>query len=166
MFCRLPLTFSRRQTESSRKGRRFKDRSRRSRLPAGRGAALGLAQDTSLDGRMQDANMRVDKWCRKMTPWHHAARATPLPNLMSDLRAADPCRYRVGRFRGFGEQARRTRQHRRADERIGPSGAFERTAGRPAQAHPDPRMRKGSVESARDFLTAAGVTPASQGCEC
>jgi hypothetical protein len=27
-------------------------------------------------------------------------------------------------------------------------------------------MKKGSVESARDFLTAAGVTPGSQGCEC
>lgn len=32
--------------------------------------------------------------------------------------------------------------------------------------HPDPRMKKGSVESVRDFLTAAGVTPASQGCKC
>jgi HicA toxin of bacterial toxin-antitoxin, len=32
--------------------------------------------------------------------------------------------------------------------------------------HPDPRMKKGSVGSARDFLTAAGVTPGSQGCAC
>ena len=32
--------------------------------------------------------------------------------------------------------------------------------------HPDPTMKKGSVESARDFLTNAGVTPAKEGCEC
>jgi len=32
--------------------------------------------------------------------------------------------------------------------------------------HPDPRMKKGSVESARDFLAAAGVTPGGEGCKC
>lgn len=32
--------------------------------------------------------------------------------------------------------------------------------------HPDPRMKKGSVESARDFLTNAGRTPEKEGCEC
>jgi len=32
--------------------------------------------------------------------------------------------------------------------------------------HPDPRMKKGSVESARDFLAVAGITPAGQGCKC
>ena len=32
--------------------------------------------------------------------------------------------------------------------------------------HPDPRMKKGSVESARDFLMAAGTTPARQVCKC
>ncbi len=32
--------------------------------------------------------------------------------------------------------------------------------------HPGPTMNKGSVESARDFLKAAGVTPEKEGCEC
>jgi hypothetical protein len=34
------------------------------------------------------------------------------------------------------------------------------------EPHPDPRMKKGSVESARDFLRNAGVTPAKEGCKC
>ena len=32
--------------------------------------------------------------------------------------------------------------------------------------HPGSLMKKGSVESARDFLRNAGVTPASEGCQC
>jgi hypothetical protein len=32
--------------------------------------------------------------------------------------------------------------------------------------HPEPTMKKGSVESARDFLTNAGVTPEREGCLC
>ena len=32
--------------------------------------------------------------------------------------------------------------------------------------HPDPVMKKGSVESARDFLRNAGVTPGKEGCRC
>jgi hypothetical protein len=30
--------------------------------------------------------------------------------------------------------------------------------------HPQPTMKKGSVESARDFLKNAGVTPQTEGC--
>jgi hypothetical protein len=32
--------------------------------------------------------------------------------------------------------------------------------------HPQPEMKKGSVESVRDFLMRAGITPQSQGCRC
>jgi hypothetical protein len=32
--------------------------------------------------------------------------------------------------------------------------------------HPEPTMKKGSVESARDFLQNAGVTPHTEGCQC
>lgn len=32
--------------------------------------------------------------------------------------------------------------------------------------HPEPTMKKGSVESARVFLINAGVTPESEGCRC
>jgi len=32
--------------------------------------------------------------------------------------------------------------------------------------HPEPTMKKGSVESARDFLQNAGVTPQTEGCQC
>ncbi len=32
--------------------------------------------------------------------------------------------------------------------------------------HPEPTMKKGSVESAREFLTNAGATPELEGCEC
>ena len=32
--------------------------------------------------------------------------------------------------------------------------------------HPEPTMKKGSVESARDFLQNAGVTPPTEGCQC
>ena len=32
--------------------------------------------------------------------------------------------------------------------------------------HPEPTMKKGSVESARDFLRNAGATPEKEGCEC
>ncbi|MBF0332825.1 MAG: type II toxin-antitoxin system HicA family toxin [Alphaproteobacteria bacterium] len=32
--------------------------------------------------------------------------------------------------------------------------------------HPGSLMKKGSVESAREFLRNAGVTPASEGCQC
>jgi len=32
--------------------------------------------------------------------------------------------------------------------------------------HPGPTMNKGSVESARDYLKAAGVTPEKEGCQC
>ena len=32
--------------------------------------------------------------------------------------------------------------------------------------HPGSIMKKGSVESARDFLRNAGVTPASEDCQC
>lgn len=32
--------------------------------------------------------------------------------------------------------------------------------------HPEPTMKKGSVESARDFLKYAGVTPEKEGCQC
>ena len=32
--------------------------------------------------------------------------------------------------------------------------------------HPDPTMKKGSVESARDFLKNAGITPQTEGCQC
>jgi hypothetical protein len=32
--------------------------------------------------------------------------------------------------------------------------------------HPDPTMKKGSVESARDFLKNAGATPEKEGCSC
>ena len=32
--------------------------------------------------------------------------------------------------------------------------------------HPEPTMKKGSVESAREFLKNAGVTPQSEGCQC
>ncbi len=32
--------------------------------------------------------------------------------------------------------------------------------------HPEPTMKKGSAESARDFLKAAGVTPEKEGCQC
>ncbi|MFZ1425882.1 MAG: type II toxin-antitoxin system HicA family toxin [Geminicoccaceae bacterium] len=32
--------------------------------------------------------------------------------------------------------------------------------------HPGPTMKKGSVESAREFLLRAGVTPQSEGCRC
>ena len=32
--------------------------------------------------------------------------------------------------------------------------------------HPEPTMKKGSVESARDFLRNAGVTPQTEGCQC
>ena len=32
--------------------------------------------------------------------------------------------------------------------------------------HPEPTMKKGSVESARDFLQNAGVTPRTEGCQC
>ncbi|MBI3327392.1 MAG: type II toxin-antitoxin system HicA family toxin [Nitrospinae bacterium] len=32
--------------------------------------------------------------------------------------------------------------------------------------HPEPTMKKGSVESARDFLKKAGVTPQMEGCQC
>jgi hypothetical protein len=31
---------------------------------------------------------------------------------------------------------------------------------------PEPTMKKGSVESARDFLKNAGVTPQTEGCQC
>jgi hypothetical protein len=34
------------------------------------------------------------------------------------------------------------------------------------EPHPDPRIKKGSVESARMFLSNAGVTPQSEGCKC
>jgi HicA toxin of bacterial toxin-antitoxin, len=32
--------------------------------------------------------------------------------------------------------------------------------------HPGSVMKKGSVESARDFLQRAGVTPITEGCKC
>lgn len=32
--------------------------------------------------------------------------------------------------------------------------------------HPQPDMKKGSVESAREFLMRAGASPSSEGCEC
>jgi hypothetical protein len=32
--------------------------------------------------------------------------------------------------------------------------------------HPQPQMKKGSVESAREFLLKAGVSPRSEGCVC
>jgi len=32
--------------------------------------------------------------------------------------------------------------------------------------HPEPTMKKGSVESARDFLKKAGITPQTEGCQC
>jgi hypothetical protein len=32
--------------------------------------------------------------------------------------------------------------------------------------HPEPTMKQGSVESARDFLQNAGVTPRTEGCQC
>jgi len=32
--------------------------------------------------------------------------------------------------------------------------------------HPEPAMKKGSVEAARDFLRNAGVTPEKEGCKC
>ena len=32
--------------------------------------------------------------------------------------------------------------------------------------HPEATMKKGSVESARDFLRHAGVTPITEGCQC
>ena len=32
--------------------------------------------------------------------------------------------------------------------------------------HPEPTMKKGSVESARDFLRHAGITPETEGCQC
>jgi hypothetical protein len=32
--------------------------------------------------------------------------------------------------------------------------------------HPAPTMKKGSVESAREFLLRAGVTPRGEGCRC
>jgi hypothetical protein len=32
--------------------------------------------------------------------------------------------------------------------------------------HPEPTMKKGSVESARDFPKNAGVTPQTEGCQC
>ncbi len=32
--------------------------------------------------------------------------------------------------------------------------------------HPEPEMKKGSVESARDFLKNAGLTPESEVCKC
>ena len=32
--------------------------------------------------------------------------------------------------------------------------------------HPGSLMKKGSVESAREFLSSAGVTPASEECQC
>ena len=32
--------------------------------------------------------------------------------------------------------------------------------------HPESEMKKGSVESARDFLKNAGLTPESEGCKC
>jgi hypothetical protein len=32
--------------------------------------------------------------------------------------------------------------------------------------HPGPAMKKGSVESAREFLRNAGVTPQTEGCRC
>ena len=32
--------------------------------------------------------------------------------------------------------------------------------------HPDPVMKKGSVESAREFLENAGVTPEKEDCRC
>ena len=32
--------------------------------------------------------------------------------------------------------------------------------------HPEPTMKKGSVESARDFLKNAGATPEKEGCSC
>ena len=34
------------------------------------------------------------------------------------------------------------------------------------EPHPDPRMKKGSVESARQFLQNAGITPQTEGCIC
>jgi hypothetical protein len=32
--------------------------------------------------------------------------------------------------------------------------------------HPQPTMKKGSVESARDFLLKAGINPKSENCVC
>jgi hypothetical protein len=32
--------------------------------------------------------------------------------------------------------------------------------------HPAPTMKKGSVESAREFLLRLGITPRTEGCEC
>src|ERR1039458_8172168 len=32
--------------------------------------------------------------------------------------------------------------------------------------HPQPTMKKGSVESAREFLLKAGISPKSEGCVC
>lgn len=32
--------------------------------------------------------------------------------------------------------------------------------------HPEPTMKKGSVEAARDFLRNAGATPQKEGCRC
>lgn len=32
--------------------------------------------------------------------------------------------------------------------------------------HPEPTMKKGSVESAREFLKNAGATPQHEGCQC
>lgn len=32
--------------------------------------------------------------------------------------------------------------------------------------HPEPTMKKGSVESARAFLKSAGATPEKEGCKC
>lgn len=32
--------------------------------------------------------------------------------------------------------------------------------------HPQPTMKKGSVESAREFLLKAGISPMSEGCVC
>src|SRR5262245_4978721 len=88
-----------------------------------------------------------------------------LPNPVRDFRGTYAGEHPVGRFPGPMQSARGGYAKARQDRWLAAADALR---GRKTVLHkppPEPTMKKGSVESARDFLQNAGITPQTEGCQ-